>query len=240
MNEMTVNFVEMTTHEPGRARTAPFLIERVRSAMQRAMMDQSSVNPAVLGIHGMSGKRYRRFINNLVGSLPDARYLEVGSWAGSTLCSAINGNDVRATAIDNWSLFGGPKEAFMANLQTFRTPRAYVNFIENDFRQVDYAQLGPFNVYLFDGPHEKQDQYDGLSMALPALDPTFVLIVDDWNWQAVREGTAEAIAACGLSEHFRLELRTTSADSDPIIGGENGDWHNGYYIGVLEKPAAAA
>ena len=43
------------------------------------------------------------------GSFDDARYSEVGVWKGSTLCSAIYGNKVRALAADNWSGFGRSK-----------------------------------------------------------------------------------------------------------------------------------
>ena len=54
--------------------------------------------------------------------------------------------------------------------------------IEGDFRSVDYASLGKFNVYLFDGPHAEEDQRDGIVCALPALAERFLLVVDDWNW----------------------------------------------------------
>lgn len=238
---METDFMEMTLADAALASQAPTarqaatLVTHVKAALMRAMDDQSALDPAVLDIPGMSGSRYRRFVNNLVASLPDPRYLEIGSWAGSTLCSAINRNAVRATAIDNWSQFGGPKDIFMQNLQAFRTGKAYVNFIENDFRQVDFPNLGPFDVYLFDGPHEVQDQFDGLAMALPALDPAFVFIVDDWNWAAVRDGTNAALKACNLTEHYRLEIRTSLDDTQPPHHGPTSHWHNGYYVGVLTK-----
>jgi hypothetical protein len=211
------------------------LIPFVREALRLALQDKSEIDPDVLPMEGMSGRRYRHFINNLIGIMPDARYLEVGSWAGSTLCSAISNNAVRATAIDNWSLFGGPKAQFEANLRRFRTGRAYVNFIEDDFRKVDYEGIGPFNVYLFDGPHDAKDQYDGLMIAQPALDNEFVFIVDDWNWVQVREGTLLAIRQLGLSIVFSAEVRTTRDNSQPAMQRQNSDWHNGYFIAVLSR-----
>jgi hypothetical protein len=57
--------------------------------------------------------------------------------------------------------------------------------IEKDFRQVDYSSIGKYNVYFFDGPHEEQDQYDAV-IAQPALDLTYILIVDDYNYSKVR------------------------------------------------------
>jgi hypothetical protein len=41
---------------------------------------------------GMSGQKYRTFINNLVGFTEDARYLEVGCWRESTPTAALYGN----------------------------------------------------------------------------------------------------------------------------------------------------
>ena len=104
----------------------------------------------LLKLHGMSGKKYRIFVNNLVECVPNARYLEVGSWAGSTLCSAIYGNTVKATAIDNWSEFGGPSNKFFSNLGQFISSSNSVSVITSDFRKVSYQSIGTHNIYLFD------------------------------------------------------------------------------------------
>jgi hypothetical protein len=224
------NVTEIATQKRGG------LAGHVYDAFLLAISETSELDPEVLGIRGMSGKKYRRFINNLIRSLQDTSYLEIGSWAGSTLCSAINRNNVRATAIDNWSQFGGPKNDFLANVARFKTPRSYVNFIEEDFRKVEFSTLGEFAVYLFDGPHDFQDQYDGLNLALPALASQFVFIVDDWNWSQVRDGTMHAIAETGLNLVYGLEIRTSFDNSVPEATGENSDWHNGYFISVLSKP----
>jgi len=217
--------------------TAEPMIGLVRGAFMRALAEESSLDPAVLQITGMSGKKYRMFINNLAGSMPNARYLEVGSWAGSTLCAAINGCAIQATAIDNWSQFGGPKETFLGNVARFRTREASVSFIESDFREVDYRAIGLFNIYLFDGPHEMQDQYDGLAYAMPALDRKFVLVIDDWNWPNVRQGTLSAIRELRLSMLYSMQIRTTMDDTHPTVASEHSDWHNGYFISVMQQAA---
>ncbi len=190
----------------------------------------------IYAVDGMSGLKYRYFINTLVGAVPNARYLEIGSWAGSTLCAAIHGNKVTAVAVDDWSQFGGPKDSFIQNVLALRTPGAEVTFIEADFRKVDYTLMNTYNIYLFDGPHKEQDQYDGLAMALPCLDPEFVFIVDDWNWSPVRHGTMRAIERCGLEIRYAAEIRTSLDDTHPVLVGKYSDWHNGYFISVLAKP----
>lgn len=229
MPDSIANLTEITVDRSGK------LPAVVRKAFISALAGKSRIDPTILTIEGMSGVKYRQFINNLVGSLGDTTYLEIGTWAGSTLCSAINRNVVQATAIDNWSQFGGPKQAFLNNLSLFRTPLAEVEFIENDFRKTSFASLHKHQIYLFDGPHERQDQFDGLKLALPALEEEFVFIVDDWNWEPVRGGTAAAITELGLELSYAIEIRTTMDGSHPQIAGQHSDWHNGYFISVLSQ-----
>ena len=193
----------------------------------------------VLGMDGMSGRKYRLFINALMqlhGA--DARYLEVGSWKGSTLAAAIEGNKGHACCIDNWSEYGGPRDVFFANIAATRT-ECTLEVIEADFREVRYRSIkgGPFNIFLFDGPHNEQDQYDGIRRAQHALADTFTLIVDDWNWLGVRTGTLRALIDAGLSVEHAIEIRTTRDNTDPPKHRTRGasDWHNGYFIAQIRK-----
>ena len=205
-------------------------------AFRDAMALKSKLPDWVLGMQGMSGRKYRRLINNLIGILPDARYLEVGSWAGSTSCSAMFGNACTCTCIDNWSQFGGPKDAFLTHTEAARSDRIDFNFIEQDFRKVDYSALGQFNIYLFDGPHEYQDQFDGVTIAQPAIPGDYIQVVDDWNWPQVRQGTIDAIGSLKLRIVYAIEVRTTQNETHPQLAqGAGSDWHNGYFIAALAR-----
>ena len=224
------------------------LAQKVDAALRADIANcDLDADAGIYSIDGMSGKKYRYFINTLVASLGDARYLEIGSWMGSTLCAAIHGNKVKAVAIDNWSEFGGPKAEFMTNLQKFITPEVHVTFAESDFRKVDYSKLpGPFNVYLFDGPHDAVDQYQGLKLPMPCLDEKFVFIVDDWNWERVREGTFAAMARFEVVTLYAAAIRSMDNGLSPphltplvdFRRARDFDWHNGYFIAVLAKPSA--
>lgn len=201
--------------------------------------EHSNLPDWILEMDGMSGRKYRHFINNLIDSLDDSRYLEIGCWKGSTSCSAIYGNDVKAYCIDNWAEFGGPKNIFYENIQkcTNECDDIEIVFEEGDFRNIKYDDIGKHNIYLFDGPHKKEDQYDGLVIPQNALDDEFIFICDDWNWEPVRSGTLNAIADSNLEVLFSKEIRTTDDDSYPPEENtkQNSDWHNGYYISVLRK-----
>ena len=72
-------------------------------------------------------------------------------------------------------------------------------------------------------------------MVWPALACEFVFIVDDWNWQEVRDGTMRAISEIDLRVDYALEIRTTVDSSHPEVHSELSDWHNGYFISVLSK-----
>jgi Methyltransferase domain len=213
----------------------PF-VHALDSAFNYAFTTNRDPKLTYLDLQGMSGWRYRVLINKLVSLLPSCSYLEVGSWMGSTLCSAIADNKVRAVAIDNWSQFGGPKDSFLENLAKFRSSSTDVTFLEQDFRKVNFGALGRFEVYLFDGPHEEQDQYDGIAMALPALEDDFILVVDDWNHHPVPAGTRRALQLCGLTILHSIEIRTTLDGTHPELHSQNSEWHNGYFISVLRKP----
>ena len=208
---------------------------RLQIAWFNAIAMNHKLPDSIRFMDGMSGKKYRNLINNLVGSTPDARYLEVGSWAGSTACSAIWGNSAKITCIDNWSEFGGPKQAFMSNVNSCLNDKIKFTFIEKDFRQVNYSNIGKYNIYMFDGPHSEQDQYDGIVIAQPALDDVFTLVVDDWNFPQVRVGTERAIKDLSLNVIADINILSHLDNGHPAIAGQNSDWHNGYYIAVVKK-----
>lgn len=220
--------------------TGPLVEALFASAAQAQEPDAPRKLPAdLLSIPGMSGRRYRAFINALVARAPNPRYLEVGAWAGSTLCAAVHNNKCTATVIDNWSEFGGPVSQCFINASIYMT-KSRISILNMDFRVAPFAGIGSYNIYLFDGPHSQQDHFDGLALALPALDDEFVFIVDDWNWEAVRAGTREAMDALGLKMLAAIEIETTVDGQSPNVAGfasdHASDWHNGYFMAVLRKP----
>ena len=199
---------------------------------------------------GMSGRKYRYLINNLVSLIEDARYLEIGSWTGSTACSAIYGNKVKTVCIDNWSQFNNtedipyqrvlniknPKKEFEINTKKVISEKIDFKFIESDFRKINYNEVGKFNIYIFDGPHEIKDQYDGIAIVQPSLDDIFILIIDDWNTPHIRQGTLEVINDLNIKIISKIEIMTTQDNTMPkLFQCQFSDWHNGYFIAVCQK-----
>jgi hypothetical protein len=84
------------------------LIER---AILNAENHHSKITDEIIRMDGMSGTKTRHFYNNLLDS-EDARYLEIGTWKGSSVCSAMCGNKAQVLCIDNWSEFGDQRMNF--------------------------------------------------------------------------------------------------------------------------------
>ena len=81
------------------------LIEHVLSSIEKAKAHSSRLTEEVLTLDGMSSPKVRHFLNNLC-SLPNATYLEVGCYRGSTwLASLFNNQDTMhfAYAVDDWA-----------------------------------------------------------------------------------------------------------------------------------------
>ena len=74
------------------------LTRAVKEAFGKALNHESDIDPDVLNMVGMSGRKYRHFINNLIRGLRDPNYLEIGCWMGSTLCSAVSRSGARLVA----------------------------------------------------------------------------------------------------------------------------------------------
>lgn len=216
----------------------PGLPSLLRKAFHSANRGATDLPRWVFRMQGMSGMRYRAFINTLIRKIPSPVYLEVGSWAGSTACSVIANNPhAVATCIDNWSEFGGPKEIFDENIsRAMRENGGVAKLIEADFRSVDFSKIGPkANVFLFDGPHTELDQFDGIISALPALQETFVLVVDDFNWEQVRAGTWRALTELKLNVLCSITVRSNSHGDATHRSFAKFDWHNGYFLAVVTQ-----
>jgi hypothetical protein len=212
------------------------LKEHVERCFEKAERDESKATYGLLQMDGMSGSRTRHFYNNLLHK-EDARYLEIGTWKGSSVCSAMCGNKAKVVCIDNWSELGAPKDEFLRNFSDYKGENE-ATFIEEDCFEVDISKLPIFNIYMYDGNHTKNSHYRALVHYYDCLDDMFVFIVDDWNWPDVREGTREAIQECKFSVLYERFIRTTNDDSTPLKGSkEQIHWHNGIYVAILQKPS---
>jgi hypothetical protein len=216
---------------------ASTLATSVSLGFRRVLMLDVDLPRALLELEGMSGKKYRLFINTLVGAVKGARYLEVGSGTGSTACSAMYGNDATVVCIDPRLGIGNPREIFFENINKYLNA-ANITVFEKETDCVDYSMIGKFNIVASGGSHQHDDRGLGLELMTEALDDEFVLSVDDWNVRSVRERTMNAIRALPLDCLYEIAIRTTLNDEHAGVAHQDSDWHNGYYLAVYRKLGA--
>ena len=202
----------------------------VETAFQNAEHSISKITNEIIAMEGMSGTKTRHFYNNLLNA-KDARYLEIGTWKGSSVCSAMCNNKSKVVCIDNWSEFGGPKSEFLVNFEKFKGENE-ASFIENDCYKVDVSALPKFNIYMYDGNHSNESHYKALLHYYHCLDDVFIFIVDDWNWKDVRDGTVNSIQKLNLKVLYEKEIRLSW---DEKTTHEKNTWWNGIYVAILQK-----
>lgn len=201
-------------------------ILKVVKSVESAYLRQSKLTDEVLAIEGQSSAYNRHFLNNIVDD--GTSYLEIGTLKGSTLISALYQNrPVASYAIDNWSQFGGPKETFESNLAKY-IPSANLKVFNIDAFLQDYSQLHEVNVFFYDGDHTFEAQRDIVGKAMPCFVYPLIYIVDDWNWERVRLGTAQGILDNKLSIKFHMSI---PSNRNRDIDG----WWNGTGIFVLTQ-----
>lgn len=141
---------------------------------------------------------------------PGTAFVNVGVWHGFTLLAGMAGNpERRCIGVDNFSEFGGPKDAFLPRFARLRSAN-------HAFHEMDYAAYfaqqhdGPIGVYLYDGEHGYENQRRGLETAERFFAPGCVILVDDTNLPEPRRATLDFIAAQPGRYRLLLDRRTSS------------------------------
>jgi hypothetical protein len=135
-------------------------------------------------------------------------FVNVGVWHGFTFLSGILDNqDKRCIAIDDFSQFGGPREAFLKRFKRYRSRQHH--FFEMDYRRY-FAKVhrGQVGFYVYDGGHTYEDQLEGLQVAEPYFSDGCIILVDDINYAAVRHATEDFIEQSRTSYQVILEEPT--------------------------------
>uniref|UniRef100_A0A6C0H5J0 Methyltransferase n=1 Tax=viral metagenome TaxID=1070528 RepID=A0A6C0H5J0_9ZZZZ len=209
------------------------LINHIILSFTNAQKHISKLNEEILSMDGMSGVLTRHFYNNLLDK-SNVNYLEIGPWKGSTLCSAMFGNNANIIAIDNFSEFENTKNELLENIEKYKGDNT-VLFIEQDCFTVDISSFPKINIFLYDGSYNQSDVYNSLFYFYNALDDIFIYIVDDWNWEQVRNGTNDAIKNLDLEIIFDKSIRLTWDNSHTSNLLAKKSWWNGIYFAILKK-----
>jgi hypothetical protein len=189
---------------------APFdVFNTVLRADQRELEER--LGP-VLETPRMSTFGLAALINRAVARMPErAAYVNVGVWVGFSLFSGMVGNGGKqCVGIDNFSEFGGPRDAFMSRFERFKGPR-------HEFHELDYLDYfakhhdeRPIGVYFYDGDHAYEHQLRGLQEAEPYFTDGCIVFVDDTNWHPPYDATYDFISSSAREYEVLLDQRTGS------------------------------
>jgi hypothetical protein len=172
---------------------------------------------AVCRVPRMSTFAIGAMINRGVAQMPPGQaFVNVGVWNGFTFLAGLAGNaDKPCIGVDNFSEFGGPRDAFLSRFERQRGPCHH--FFDMDYREYFRAHhRGPIGFYIYDGEHSYANQLAGLEVAEPFLAPGCLILVDDTNAPEPRQATLDFAAA--RRPRFELVLdRTTCANHHPTF-----------------------
>jgi protein O-GlcNAc transferase len=125
-------------------------------------------------------------------------YVEVGTFRGTSLISALRENDgLDAVAIDDFSFRDGSREQLDANLERFGLG-GRPTVLEGDFEEVlrgDALAGRRVGVYYYDAGHTYEQQLAGLRLIEPHLADEALLIVDDSDWERVDRADRDYLAS---------------------------------------------
>ena len=173
-------------------------------------------------VPGLARENNLALLNLAAGLLPEGEsYVEIGTFRGTSLVSAMLGNDGDFVAVDDFSFRDGTREQLEANLRRFDleppTILAGAAFELIPGGALDGKRAG---VYYYDNGHEYEQQLEALRMIEPHLADRALVLVDDTDWERVSSATR-----AWLDEQPRANLVLE------IAGGERGNdaWWKGMW-----------
>ena len=212
-------------------------LEKLKQIVETAKLGSctSKLTENQFDVGGFISPNVRHFYNN-VASIAD-HYFELGSHIGASLVSAVYGNDnlKSATACDNFSLFAADTPGrdvaaeFYANAD--RHIKGRYKMLEKDGFTLTKKDLPKkIDLYLKDGDHSYESEFLGVVKIAPFLANEAIMLVDDFSWWPVKNGTMDGIKEAGLTIIYQ-DLLWSGVESDC---GKMGFW-NGIGVFYLKK-----
>lgn len=177
-------------------------------------------------IHCMSRARVYAVINAVVSSMdPDEVYVEVGTYQGGSIISALLHNDASAIGVDSFGEFKDTNsmERTMENLLRFGV-QARVGMLNMGYQKF-FSEVDPrinIGAYYYDGEHNYEGQLAGMEAAWPYLHPGSIVMVDDLIYPEVSRAVNQFIANHVNNLKFTFVILPTES-IDPV-------WWNGVCV----------
>jgi len=193
-------------------------------------------------VPGLTSPRVRHFLNNIC-SQEGAVYLEIGVFAGSTFCAAIENNDmVAAYANDTWQEPELQPEREDLNIDVVGDMDTFISNVEKVSENLDFDISilkgeceglngdnfqHKVNIIFYDGDNDPTVMWRFFNTIDAYTDDVFTLIIDDANSELNVKTTKEFVNQTGWNVLYERELLNNQEDENM--------WWNGLYVLVLSK-----
>ncbi|MEW5798818.1 MAG: class I SAM-dependent methyltransferase [Bacteroidota bacterium] len=191
-------------------------------------------------VPGMSSIKKLKLLQKAYSFLPpDECYLEIGTFVGKSLIAAMLKNEPRKTyACDNFSQFNdvSSEKILLENVRKYGL-QDIVTFYNEDFRRILNPQhiKEPIGLYLYDGAHDFDSQYQAIKQAEHLLADHALVIVDDWRFADDSHSYAKAGTLKAIEESAnRFELLY---DLPSRFNGDHATWWNGVAVFAFHRQA---
>jgi predicted O-methyltransferase YrrM len=163
-------------------------VDRFLRELPQQLEDVSAFAEILEAVPGLAQPNNLALLNVAARCLDGGEsYVEVGTYRGTSLIAAMQGNDGDFVALDNWSMGDGSREQLEANLARFGLS-GRPELLEGDaFETLRSGALESrtVGVYYYDNGHEYEQQLDGMRLIEPYLASPALVIVDDTDWERV-------------------------------------------------------
>jgi len=174
------------------------MIEQIKQAIEES--DQSGAlfrADVPIGFSGDSVIGLLQRLTALYLPLQDTCYLEIGVYQGLTLLSVANEcRDMKCYGIDNFVLDPDQDNLDVVEDGIAKLQLSNIRLINEDYEDAldslkDIIGNNKIGVYWIDGPHDYRSQLMCLQLALPYLHENAVILIDDSNYQHVRQANRD-------------------------------------------------
>lgn len=216
----------------------------VKAALELADNERSKITEREKELYGLTSVRLKAFLNNLCAK-DNINYLEIGVYKGSTLLSALLGNEkTKAVGIENFkyddrepkkwapedTIWENMKSQLYSNIERYKDPDSGVNtdnitIIESSFEKADLSKLPKFDVCFFDvSPVTEQTYDDFVSHIIPCMTTDSVVIFTNYS------NEKHAVEIQNMFDKYSEEI--TMSWKDYRVSGGLSD-STKYYSGIL-------
>ena len=195
----------------------------------------SSVNKKLDNkVEGITSDRTRQLLNELAKL--STSYLEIGVLNGGTFCSVLDGNTLKAYAIDHWkdetqaadgsTSIKASKQTFIDNVRKFKNTST-IKLFDSNFLNVDKTEINNIDMFFYDADHSHEMTSAAVRYFSDKFTNEAILIFDDANFDGVVSGAKEGMKESGLEVIYEKLILNEMEDPN--------QWWNGLYICVIRK-----